>query len=289
MFYYSIYGKSIAINIELPLLKRGAPVDDYDIQIFVEYAPVDGDDYIHIREINNKYAVHLGRWAVYHIDVKENTFFCQAKDFESFFSTLFNIPFSIYFLSKNEILFHACSLIYDNQVFCLTGNKGVGKSTLTQILNQYDKFQVFGDDTIRISNGSIGSRAHNLMKQTNETVNSLNTKTLNIQNIAGKFYVSFGNEAESGIVKKIFHISRSEEKSFVARKVTNKLRQNSIYKSNVVGITHMPYKLLSNSLKIHQNNIEFYELFVPNDLHCVIDNSEELKRIIINSFGGEQL
>lgn len=288
MYYYNIYGQPISINIQLPLLNDIEPTDDCGIQIFVKYADIDGDGYIHIEESGNHYTVKLVDLAVYQIDTEDKRIVCQAKDFESFFSTLFNIPFSVYFLSKKEVLFHACSLVYDHQAFCLTGEKGVGKSTLTGILNQYEEFQIFGDDTIHIDGQLMCSPAHNLMKQTPETVQSLNTKTLNYRNVAGKFYVSFESETSLGEIRKIFHISRSDELAFTVRKITNRLKQNSIYKSNVVGIRHMPYGLLTNLFKINQENLEFYELFVPNDLTYLVAHSEELKRIIVSAFDGDK-
>lgn len=288
MHYYNIYGQSVAVNVQLPLLNSIEPTDDCEMQIFVKYADIDGDGHIHIEESGDHYTLKLGNLAVYQIDMEEKQIVCQAKDFESFFSTLFNIPFSVYFLNKKEVLFHACSLVYDHQVFCLTGEKGIGKSTLTGILNQYEEFQIFGDDTIHIGDHSICSAAHNLMKQTPETVQSLSTKTLNSKNAAGKFYISFENEVNLGVIKKIFYISRSDRLTFTVRKVTNALRKNSIYKANVVGAGHMPYRLLTNLLKISQENLEFYELFVPNDLTYLVSHGEELKKIIMSAFDGER-
>ncbi len=284
MYFYNIYGKAVGINVKLPLLKEIETVD-CDIHIFVEYTTIDGDEGIHIIEDAGKFTVQLGKLALYTIDTLENRFYCKSRDFEAFFSTLFNIPFSVYCLSKNEILFHASSLVYNGQVICLTGCKGAGKSTLTEILNQYDEFQIFGDDTVCIDNNLICNRAHNLLKQTPETVNALEIKTLDEKNVAGKFYTNFNSDLNTSKIKKIIQIVRTESDEFELKLATTHLKINNIFKTNIVGISHMPFCLIAKALKLNiDSNVCVYELFVPNNLKCLLENKIQLKELIINSF-----
>lgn len=280
MFLYYIYGKRVAINIELPLFKKIVDCNNFDLKVKVDYREIAGETII-IKETDKGFTVLLGSLAHYFIDSSKNEIHCLTPNFESFFSTFFNIPFSVYCLCKNEILYHACSLLHKGEVLCLTGNKGVGKSTLTAILNSNENFCVFSDDTIHICEDLVVNRAHNLIKQTTETVNALGIATLNVQNIAGKHYSSF--EIIDNIVKigKIFHIVRSDELEFKIIPITSTIKRNSVFRTNIVGVAHMPYSLISKTLKIKPNaKIQFFELIIPNDLNYLIRNKDNLIEII---------
>ena len=284
MYCYNIYGKLVKVNIELPLLDRITSCSKNDIDVYVEYETLNGDD-TYIREVDGSYVIKLGNLAHYKIDFRNNIVVCKAPNYESFFSTFFNIPFSVYFLCKDEILYHACSLVYDHQIICLTGNKGVGKSTLMSLLANTNEFEIFGDDTIYIDNKCFGYCAHNLIKQTNETVRILNIHTLKDKNIAGKFYSIFNETIFSDEIKRIIHISRTNEKVFRLEKVTSELRKNNILRANIVGISHMPHELMVKALKTkHKINTKFYELFVPNDLEYLIKNVQEIKGKLLDTF-----
>lgn len=271
-------------NIKLPLLHDEFDSNDFDLKVYVDFGNIIGDT-LSIKEKDSRYMVELGSVATYCIDSVKDVIICKAQNFESFFSTFFNIPFSVYCLCKNEILYHACSLKYDNEIFCLTGNKGVGKSTLTEILSSNDKIQIFSDDTIHINGAFFANRAHNLVKQTPKTVKALNIKTLNVQNIAGKYYSSFDTSPSAAKIGKIFHLIRTEKKEFELKLVKSNLKKDSIFRANIVGISHMPYPLITKSLKVKpKSDVEFYELFIPNDLNCMIENREKLKNIIMNCY-----
>lgn len=282
MFLYYIYGKRVAINIELPLLKKIVDCSNFDLKVKVDYGEIAGETII-IKETNKVFSVLLGSLAHYFIDFSKDEIHCLTPNFESFFSTFFNIPFSVYCLSKGDVVYHACSLMYKGEVFCLTGNKGVGKSTLTSILNSSEEFSAFSDDTIHIGNDLHVSSAHNLIKQTTETVNALGLSTLNVQNIAGKHYSSFGAVKNAVKVGKIFHLVRSNKLEFKIRPITSEMKKDSIFRANIVGIAHMPYSLISKTMKIKPNaKIQFYELMIPNDLNFVIQNKNELIKMFLS-------
>ena len=283
MFCYYLYGKHVVINVELPLLCNIADYNKVDLTVHVDFDIITGET-INIKKDYERYIIELGSLAYYCVDPTKNIIICKAANFESFFSTFFNIPFSVYFLCKDEILYHACSLIYDNIVFCLTGNKGVGKSTITEILNSKNEFQIFSDDTIHIDNNFFSNSAHNLVKHTPETVEFLKLKTLNVKNAAGKYYSTFDKHYSLLKINKIFHLIRTDNKLAI-RPINNILIKNSVFRANIVGINYMPYPLISKVLKINPSpNIDFYELLVPNDLNSLIKNSDKLKQLIVNCF-----
>lgn len=289
MFLYNIYGKRVAINIELPLLQKSKGNNDYELKVYVDFVDINGETII-IEEQDRCFSVLLGSLAHYTIDSINNEIYCKTPNLESFFSTFFNIPLSVYCLCKDELLFHACSLLYDNEILCLTGNKGVGKSTLTAILNSNEKFCVFSDDTIHISEGVIANKAHNLIKQTVETIDALDISTLNIRNVAGKYYSYFNSLKASASIGKIFQLVRSNELKFRIRPIQNEIKKDSVYRTNIVGISHMPYSLINKALRLKPNiKIQFYELMIPNDLNFLIGNMNELIKTISSVYEGEDM
>lgn len=282
MFLYYIYGKRVAINIELPLLQKIVDCDNFDLKVKVDYENIAGETII-IKETDEGFSVLLGSLAHYFIDSSKYEIHCLAPNFESFFSTFFNIPFSVYSLSKGDVVYHACSLLNKGEVFCLTGNKGVGKSTLTAILNSSEEFSVFSDDTIHIGYDLSVNSAHNLIKQTTETVNALGLSTLNVQNVAGKHYLSFDSVTDAVKIGKIFHLIRSNEPEFKIRPITSEIKKDSIFRAHIVGIAHMPYSLISKTMKIKPSaKIQFYELLIPNDLNFVLQNKNELIKMFLS-------
>lgn len=281
MFYYNIYGKIVAVNLKLTLLKMLEKCEYYDLKVNVKYEPLDGNS-VYIRGSTGRIDIKLGSLALYSIFPEKNIISCTAQNYEAFFSTFFNIPFSAYFLSKNEVLFHTCSLLFNNQIICLTGNKGVGKSTMMSILDQMSDFEIFSDDTLHIDRKFYGSRAHNLTKQLPETVRALKLNSLNEKNIAGKIYTCFNCNVERASIGKIFHLNRTKENNFRVQKVTTDLNRNTIFRANIVGISYMPHQLILKSLKFNlQDNISIYELYMPDDLNYVVVNSDRLKNLIL--------
>ncbi|MBE6798266.1 MAG: hypothetical protein E7525_00575 [Ruminococcaceae bacterium] len=282
MFYYIIYGKTVASSVNMPLLNEIDKPFNVDLQIHVEYKTIT-DENIGIIEHDDHFEINLIHLAKYCVFPERQLITCVAKDFEAFFSTLFNIPFSVYFLCKDSLLYHACSLLHNGQIFCITGNKGAGKSTITELLGNMDDFAIFGDDTICIDRNSYGYSAHQLIKQTPETVSHLNLNTLEEKNAAGKSYIKFENHIPFAKINAVFHVSRSNEPEFKVQRVTNSLTLNSVFKANLVGVSHMPHSLIVKSLDLKAPlDLTFYRLIVPNDLKCLIEHKENLKTLLLN-------
>lgn len=281
MFFYEIYGKKTAVNVQLELLEQIPACNQWDLEIHTQYKEINGDE-VYIRNKGNYYEVKLGMLAFYRVFPREHIISCVACDYDSFFSTLFNIPFSVYFLSYQEVLFHACTLWYKGMLVCLTGEKGVGKSTLMSALNQKGYLQSFGDDTIYLDGFCEGKKAHNLVKQLPETMELLNLSSLSRQNIAGKTYTKIKSINEQGIVKLIIQIRRTNEEKVCLRKIIGRMEKNNIFKSNIVGASYMSHELIAEMLKINfPEQVEFYEMCVPDDLEYVIKNINEISAVIL--------
>ena len=125
------------------------------------------------------------------------------------------------------------------------------------------------------------------MKQTPETVNALNLPTLNAKNVAGKYYSFFDSIEGAATIGKIFLLVRTSELKFRIRPINNEIKRNSIYRTNIVGISHMPYSLINKALKIKPNmKIQFYELMIPNNLNYLIKNRNKLIETILSIYEG---
>lgn len=274
----------IAINIKLKLLTQINSCSLCDLTVDVRYKNLDNND-VSIKSDGDRFDIKLGNLALYSIFPQKNAMSCIATNYESFFSTFFNIPFSVYFLCcKQEVLFHACSVLCNEELTCLTGDKGVGKSTLMSILDKMDDFEVFSDDTLRIDKMSYGSKAHNLAKQLPDTIKALNLSTLSEKNVAGKSYIRFPYTVGRAKIKNIIQLKRTKKYDFGLKKITTDMKKNSIFKTNVVGVSHMSHQLIFNILKLNLvSNIEFYELYIPDDLNFIVSNTEKLNDMLLNA------
>lgn len=87
MFLYNIYGKQVAINIELPLLQKNNK-KDYELKLYVDFEGVTGET-ISIKEQNSIFSVLLGSLAHYTIDSINDEIYCKAPNLESFFFDFF--------------------------------------------------------------------------------------------------------------------------------------------------------------------------------------------------------
>ena len=86
MFYYNIYGKIVAVNLKLTLLKTLEKCEYYDLKVNVKYEPLDGNS-VYIRGSTGRIDIKLGSLALYSISPERNIISCTAQNYEAFFST----------------------------------------------------------------------------------------------------------------------------------------------------------------------------------------------------------
>lgn len=281
LYYYNIYGINISCNVELSLLEQ---IKDCDPQLKVVFVKgevlecskviVESDDTIN---------VYLGNIANYKVDVKNNYIECISENEEAFFSTLFNIPFSIYFLKQKEILFHTCTIVLNDKVFCLCGNKGVGKSTLTKLLSEYDRVDVFGDDTLRIAINGKCFKAHNLIKLTEETAEKFNIEkgVTHRKNCAGKLYFVNDDKYDNVMIDYIVQIYRTSQKAPYITFVETDSIKEYICRKNIVGIEYFTYPMLSQLLSnLKYVKGKYLNLYVPDDFEGIKTNGNYVYKLL---------
>lgn len=275
IFYYKIYGMAFETNVEINLLQK---LNDKPIgtnpRIILKNQINFLDDGIKINKLNDKYILSISNTLSYTID--ENEICCYTKDYQSFISTLFNIPFSIFFLLRGEFLLHASSIVYNKKLILFCAKKGVGKSTLVNMLNNKE-LMLFGDDTIRVTNSNVGYRAFNYSKLYYETSLDLGCITSSQTNLAGKHYIYFDCNLEQASIGKLCLLTR-DEKTYIEPLNNHK----DFFKKNIVGIEYMPVELLQKILTIENDSCKAYLLHINNDYRKYLLEKDVLIDIIKN-------
>lgn len=264
VYRYQIYGLTVHSNVPMPLLAECAEAANADIILEVSYAWRACDDGIRITATDGLYTVELGRYAAYTIDPWDGRFVCSAANFEAFFSTLFNIPFAVYFASRGEKLLHTCSMLYERRLLCFIGEKGSGKSTLTKLLDG-TAFQLYSDDTLRLAEDMLGYRAHNLIKCTRQTVTALRLQTTGVENAVGKQYAYIASSSTEAPVSALIAVKRTTG-SAALKKITSPLMQKALYYGNIVGAQYFPAPLLNQLFSEAAPPLPCYVLLVPDGL-----------------------
>lgn len=280
-YRYVIYGKNVLSNIDMPLLNETYDDSSADLSLTAEFRDLPVCDNVLINHLDNKYSITLGDLAIYTLDYLNNSISCVAKNKEALFSTIFNIPFSIYFAIKGDILLHACTLLCDEGLIGIAGNKGVGKSTLSSILS-FSSLTQYSDDTIRLTNDHIAYRAHNLTKHTEETAKILDEDYQSFpKNVTNKIYVSLPEKNTSYFLHSVIQLQRGNSICF--EKIESDVIRRQIYISNIVGVEWFNKDLLKIVYCNDQyKNIKMFKLVVPNNLQLLIDSKIKLQEMIIN-------
>lgn len=280
-YYYNIYGLIIRCNVCMPLLKREAACI-YNIDLTVIYENLPPNSLIKISENDEFYRVDLCSFASYKIHKNKQLIDCRAQNFTDFFSTFFNIPFSVYLMISGEVLFHTNTVLNNNKLICFCGKKGVGKSTLTNLINNEEDFMLYSDDTIRVDKDYSCMRAYNLIKLTEETLDAykFDTRT-GVKNSAGKEYCIIKAEEHKCKFKYIFQLSRCSE--FGISSVNNPALKRSIIVGNIVGVEYFCRSLLEKTIDISKRiYADFYNLYIPNTLKALQNSRDDIRNAIAN-------
>lgn len=273
MYYYKIYGLIVKSNIEIDLAENINKKDYSDLEIFLSYDTVDDGNKIKLSKNQDKYTLYIPHVAKYLIE--KDYIYCSASSYNSFISTLFNIPFSILCILRGELLLHACSLISEKGLILLCGKKGVGKSTLSVLLDSRN-LHLFSDDTIRLDKNLQGYSAHNYLKLDIKTINQLRLTHSNKTNIVNKYYVKFDHQNSSAPLYKIFLLNRSN------RTYIQKLEPYiNVLKKNIVGIEFFDSTLLAKTLGLKDKTDSAYMLYINSNFDDYVLERDLLVNIIL--------
>lgn len=268
---YSIYGLSVESNLELSYVDAGRP-GVCDMRLHVSFAEMPPVQPIRILESEQWLTIELFPFAVYRLDRHSNDVFCQAADYESFYSTFFNLPCSVFLLQRGDLLLHASSLVHSQtgELIGFAGQKGVGKSTLVHLLCG-ETYQIYADDTLRIPmDTSMGFRGNSLLKLTPET-SALIQGRLQLtghQNAVGKDYAAISTDSRQRPIRAIVQLTRTSEATFSIRPVIAPLQRAQIICRHLTGIPFWTASMIQKVMQLVKKvEIPVYSMRIPDSLH----------------------
>lgn len=233
---------------------------------------------------SRRYEIRIPGIAVYQVGLSEIS--CTAPDENAFLSTLWNLPFSVWFLLRGELLIHACAVNAGSGIILLMGHKGAGKSTLSFLLDRQASLPFFADDTIRLDRSSLGYRAHGYAKLFPSVLAEAGMESTNTVNLAGKHYIPCGAvDASAQPVKAAVFLKRGSVFSFEASKVN----PATMWKQNLVGLSFLPPELLRQVMGQPMPPQCIYRMTLPHDFQQTVSLLPEIqKKFLSISCSGSQ-
>ena len=283
MFSYFIYGLTAQLNIQLPFLEQ-EKVDTVDLYIHVEFIDI-SDSTVSWPEKKNAYFLDLSPYGIYYVHSERNRIDCYAPNLQSFFSTVFNVPFSIYFLFRNELLLHTSSMLYKGSLLCFSADKGKGKSTLVSYLNHCKELRIYADDTLRVAKGGLAYRANHLIKLTDETVNSFQTNTNCLgRNVTQKQYFEFKTCDQKVKCQNIIVIERDTSNTINFFRIENMVEKKLVLSNAIVGNQFFDKSLLLSAMyliKEFYGHFSYHRLYIPSTLTELAQKKDKIAEMVI--------
>ncbi len=234
--------------------------------------------------LNNASVIDFKCNLTYVIYNNDNLIEAYTDNIEKVISSFFNIPLALFLERDNALILHASSIEIDGNVFAFSGNKGMGKSTLTFLLSQYYNF--YADDTLVIK---YEQKQMKLMRVTsyirlcNDTyknITQLDNFDDYLHNVMGKAYVSpadtnFKNSSvDIGRLKSIFFLERASGPDFELHLMEAPIIKYLNIVNNIVGIDQMKSELLFEEhtkelLETIVGQVRMYKLAVPYNFDYV--------------------
>ncbi len=279
-YLYTVYGLTAQSNIPIWLLPEHTPATanrKIDLSLHFQQGNIrrcSGGESIAICPVcNDCYEIRIPGIATYQVSLSEIS--CIAPDENAFLSTLWNLPFSVWFLLHGELLIHACAVVANNSLILLMGSKGAGKSTLSFLLDHHAFLPFFADDTVRLDCASSGYRAHGYAKLFPSILTKIGGDSTGSLNLAGKLYTpcSFSDAAVLPVRAAVF-LKRGAAFSFEA----SKFSQATMWRQNIVGLTYLPPALLRQVMALPMPPHSIYRMTLPNDFQQTVRLLPEIKK-----------
>ena len=151
---YKIYNYLLKTNIALERFDSLTNCETFDIFINFNFtSDIEYKKHCDCEITEDSYVIYLYN-IIYKINKVGNRIDIYCSDLEYFYSSCFNLPFSIVSYINKNLLLHSSSIEKDNKIIAFCAKKGQGKTTLVSYLSRYYKF--YSDDTmiLKLSNKS---------------------------------------------------------------------------------------------------------------------------------------
>ncbi len=211
----------------------------------------------------------------YYLYPKKNEIYVETGDLNYLYSSFFNIPMSVFSLFKNKAIIHCNALEFNNELYCFSGNKAIGKTTLAMFLRKY--CSLFSDDCVAIDSCSDGRvygyrAAHTLKlcKKTYDIVINDNCYEEHFDNISQKANILLPDmQYKKAPIRKMFFLVRGNDKEFVCDKVESLITKKVLLIQSIVGKDYIPKSVIDifGRTKLFSETIAqvpFYILKIPS-------------------------
>lgn len=198
-----------------------------------------------------EYVVTFREDIKYYLYPKRNCIYVQTSNLDYLYSSFFNIPMSVFCLFKDKVILHCNAVEIDSFLYCFSGNKAMGKTTLAMYLERY--CPIFSDDCVAVDicgNKLFGYRAARTLKLCK------NTYELTIKDgCYEKYYDSISQKAKILLpeetdqklpLKKIFFMVRSDNSNFSFEKIESKVTKKILLIQSVVGKDYMEERMIQS-------------------------------------------
>lgn len=243
---------------------RGLRNDDMVVSLFVNKDPNEEPEYIVPFKENIRYYLYP----------KKNEIYVDTGDLKYLYSSFFNIPMSVFALFKNKAIVHCNALECNDGLYCFSGNKGIGKTTLAMFLRKY--CSIFSDDCVALDCGSDGKvygyrAAHTLKlcKKTYDLVVNDDCYEKYFDALSQKANVILPDMQYKKLpIRKMFFLVRGNGKGFVCDKVEPLITKKVLLIQSIVGKDYIPKTVIDifGHTKLFSETvaqIPFYILKIP--------------------------
>lgn len=294
---YQIYNYKVNSNIVLEHLIYSKNQSAFDINLKFNVGDIDRNRYCECMISQDYYILNLYN-IIYKINKLGNQIEVYCRDLEFFYSSCYNIPFSIISYINKNILLHSSAIEKHNKIIAFCGKKGQGKTTLVSYLSKYYNF--YTDDTmiLKLNNGLCLCERSNSPLKMNEDILTMHDGehelyTISRKNVLQKAYINPRDikvnisEKNKSVLDKIIILNRNknENSEIRIRKIDDYVSINSLILTNIVGSKYFPYEIISDytNFKIYSyiiNKIDFYILDYPTSLESLENVKHVLEGII---------
>ena len=186
----------------------------------------------------------------YYLYPKKNEIYVETGDLSYLYSSFFNIPMSVFSLYKNKAVIHCNALEFNNELYCFSGNKAIGKTTLAMFLGKY--CSIFSDDCVAIDSFSDGriygyraTRTLKLCKKTYDIAINDNYYEEHFDHLSQKANILLSDmQYKKAPIRKMFFLVRGNGKEFVCDKVESLITKKVLLIQSIVGKDYIPKNVI---------------------------------------------
>ncbi len=221
---------------------------DIGFEMLVEYDKTLKDEDIVVSLFVNKerneepeYIVPFKEDIRYYLYPKKNEIYVETGNLSYLYSSFFNIPMSVFSLFKNQAVIHCNALEFNNELYCFSGNKAIGKTTLAMFLGKY--CSIFSDDCVAVDSCSDGriygyraARTLKLCKKTYDLSINDNCYEEHYDNLSRKANILLSDmQYKKAPIRKIFFLVRGNGKEFVCDNVESLITKKVLLIQSIAG------------------------------------------------------